>query len=151
MTAIPLITVDIGNARMKLASFPSESGDGVPEPDSLLTLHGALPAWGLLRPWLDELGHGQLHWFIGSVNRPAATKLLDWLRANRPADAATMLAAGDLPLEVRLERPDMVGIDRLLDALAAKHLRQANRPAVVVDVGSAITIDLIDADGAFLG
>ena len=151
MDAMPLIAVDIGNARMKLASFHRRQSEHVPEPTSLLALHGALPPWGRLQPWLDELGHGQLHWFIGSVNRPAATKLLDWLRTNRPADPATMLAAGDLPLEVRLERPDMVGIDRLLDALAAKHLRQTDRPAVVVDIGSAITIDLIDADGAFLG
>ncbi|MEE8451517.1 MAG: type III pantothenate kinase [Thermoguttaceae bacterium] len=151
MNSMPLIAVDIGNARMKLAFFHREQNEGVPEPESLLTLQGSLPAWGRLQPWLDELGHGQLHWFIGSVNRPAATKLLDWLRANRPADPATMLAAGDLPLEVRLDRPDMVGIDRLLDALAAKHFRQTDRPAVVVDVGSAITIDLIDADGAFLG
>lgn len=151
MDAMPLIAVDIGNARMKLASFHRRQSERVPEPESLLALHGALPPWGRLRPWLDALGHGQLHWFIGSVNRPAATRLLDWLRAHRPADPATMLAAGDLPLEVRLERPDMVGIDRLLDALAAKHLRQTDRPAVVVDVGSAITIDLIDADGAFLG
>jgi len=152
MNSVPLIAVDIGNARMKLASFHCGQSEGVvPEPESLLVLEGSRPSWERLRPWIDALGHGQLHWFIGSVNRPAATWLLDWLRANRPADPATMLAAGDLPLEVRLERPDMVGIDRLLDALAAKHLRQTNRPAVVVDVGSAITIDLIDADGAFLG
>ena len=151
MNFVPLIAVDIGNARMKLASFHGGQSEAVPVPESLLTLEGPRPSWERLRPWLDALGHGQLRWFIGSVNRPAATWLLDWLRANRPADPAVMLAAGDLPLEVRLERPDMVGIDRLLDALAAGHLRRTDRPAVVVDVGSAITIDLIDADGAFLG
>ena len=43
-------------------------------------------------------------------------------------DRITLLAAGDLPLEVRLERPDMVGIDRLVDAVAANRLR-APRPA----------------------
>ena len=62
-----------------------------------------------------------------------------------------MLAAGDLPLEVRLERPDMVGIDRLVDAVAVNRLRDAGRPAVIVDVGTAITVDLVSADGAFLG
>ena len=62
-----------------------------------------------------------------------------------------LLTSGDLPLVVKLPRPDMVGVDRLLDALAANRLRTPGRPAVVVDVGSAITVDLVDADGAFLG
>ncbi len=45
----------------------------------------------------------------------------------------------------------MVGVDRLVDAVAANRLRDAGRPAVIVDVGSAITVDLVSADGAFLG
>ncbi|MFZ5833296.1 MAG: type III pantothenate kinase, partial [Planctomycetota bacterium] len=56
-----------------------------------------------------------------------------------------------LGLKVDLERPDMVGIDRLLDAVAANALRDPARPAVVVDVGSAITVDLVSAAGAFQG
>ena len=50
---------------------------------------------------------------------------------------------------MRLPRPDMVGIDRLLDAVAANRLRQPGRPAVVVDMGTAITVDLVAADGLF--
>jgi len=45
----------------------------------------------------------------------------------------------------------MVGIDRLLDAVAANYLRSPDNPAVVVDVGSAITVNLISRGGAFLG
>ena len=92
-----------------------------------------------------------LRWHIGSVNRPAASRLIDWLRDHRPDDEIMLLTSGDLPLVVKLPRPDMVGVDRLLDALAANRLRTPGRPAVVVDVGSAITVDLVDADGAFLG
>ena len=51
----------------------------------------------------------------------------------------------------RLPRPDMVGIDRLLDAVAANHLRRPDQPAVVADVGTAITVDAVSAEGAFLG
>ena len=95
--------------------------------------------------------HAPCGWWIASVNRPAATRLIDWLRDHRPGDRVTLLAAGDLPLEVRLERPDMVGIDRLVDAVAVNRLRRPERPAVIVDVGTAITVDLVSADGAFLG
>jgi type III pantothenate kinase len=45
----------------------------------------------------------------------------------------------------------MVGIDRLLDAVAANRLRHPAAPAVVVDVGTAITVDLVAADGSFQG
>jgi type III pantothenate kinase len=62
-----------------------------------------------------------------------------------------MIASGDLPLKVALQRPDKAGIDRLLDAVAVNRLRAAGEPAIVVDLGSAITVDLIDSDGAFRG
>ena len=94
---------------------------------------------------------GPIAWYIGSVNRPATSRLIDWVREHRPADRIVMLAADDLPLTVKLQRPDMVGVDRLLDAIAANRLRSAGCPAVVVDVGSAITVDLVSADGVFLG
>jgi type III pantothenate kinase len=113
----------------------------------------------VLADWLRELeadasrpaAAAPLDWYIGSVNRPAAGRLLDWLRDHRPHDKITLLAAGDLPLGVQLDRPDMVGVDRLLDAVAANRLRPPGVPAVVVDVGSAITVDLVSAAGEFVG
>jgi len=151
MISLPLIAVDIGNARIKLGLFRSPSGQGLPEPEAVLALDGQRPEWGRLAGWVQGLGVPHLHWWIGSVNRPVTTRTLDWLRDHRPADPITLLGAGDLPLEVRLKRPDMVGIDRLLAAVAANRLRAADKPAVVADLGSAITVDLISADGAFLG
>jgi type III pantothenate kinase len=96
-------------------------------------------------------GASLFRWHIGSVNRPAASRLIDWLRDHRGDDEIMMLTSGDLPLVVKLPRPDMVGVDRLLDGVAANRLRTPGRPAVVVDVGSAITVDLLDAEGAFNG
>ena len=111
----PLIAVDIGNQRLKFGRFDAAAAGGLPAParvwhvgedDELAALDGALGV-------APERAIG---WWIGSVNRPATTRLLDWLRRNRPEDAVTLLAARDLRLEVAVARPDMVGIDRLLDA-----------------------------------
>ncbi len=150
----PLIAVDVGNSRIKLGLFRQRAAAGLPEPQSTLHLTGRLPEFEDLDAWLANaafpLGVG-FHWHIGSVNRPAASRLIDWLRDHRPHDEIVLLTSGDLPLVVKLPRPDMVGVDRLLDALAANRLRTPSRPAVVVDVGSAITVDLVDCDGAFLG
>ena len=53
------------------------------------------------------------------------------------------------PLAVRVDRPDEVGADRLVNALAAARLY--GTPAVVVDFGTATTLDCVAADGAYVG
>jgi len=144
-----LIAVDIGNNRLKFGRFDPAPTAALPEPTAVWHTTG-----DSLEPIVSALAAvpaGRLAWRIGSVNRPSTTRLLDWLGRERPGDGVTLLAARDLPLKVELERPDMVGIDRLLDAVAANRLRSAGRPAVVIDVGSAITVDLVSAEGAFLG
>jgi type III pantothenate kinase len=45
----------------------------------------------------------------------------------------------------------MVGIDRLLSAVAANRLRPPDHEMVVVDLGTAVTVDLLSAGGAFQG
>jgi type III pantothenate kinase len=59
--------------------------------------------------------------------------------------------ASELPVAVRVDAPDRVGLDRLLNALAVNQIRGEDRPAVVVSSGTATTIDLVTADGAFAG
>lgn len=147
----PLVAVDIGNNRMKFGLFADASGPVLPEPQRTMHIGGEDGQLDQIEPWLAEALAQGGSWWIGSVNRPSTTRLVNWLRNRRADDPVTLLAAGDLPLRVSLPRPDMVGIDRLLDAVAANRLRRQDRPAVVVDVGSAITVDLVGADGAFRG
>jgi len=147
----PLIAVDVGNNRVKFGRFEPDDGDELPEPISSLQIAGEDPELDRVGRWLSEMPSETTSWWIGSVNRRTTSRLIDWLRSGRPRDRITLLAAGDLPLSVALERPDMVGIDRLLSAVAANHLRLPSRGAVVVDVGSAITVDLVSPQGAFQG
>jgi type III pantothenate kinase len=57
----------------------------------------------------------------------------------------------DVPLAILVDEPQRVGIDRLLGALAADRLRRSDRAAIIVDLGTAITVDLLNAQGAFAG
>jgi type III pantothenate kinase len=150
------IVADVGNARIKFGLFTDDGAIGLLEPDRTLSLLGKEAKLDEIDAWLAEatcndVPDRRYEWWIASVNRPATTRLIDWLHGNRSGDRVVMLASGDLPLAVRLERPDMVGIDRLVDAVAVNRLRDAGHPAVIVDVGTAITVDLVSADGAFLG
>lgn len=62
------------------------------------------------------------------------------------------LVVGDsvpLPLDVVVEDPRKVGVDRVCGAAAAYDRIQA--ACVVIDFGTAVTVDLVDDEGVFLG
>ncbi len=67
-------------------------------------------------------------------------------RRDRPLLVAS---AGTVPIPVRVDRPSEVGPDRLVNALAVQRLHGA--PAVVVDFGTATTLDCVASDGAYVG
>jgi len=60
-----------------------------------------------------------------------------------------MASPATIPIPVHVLDPEGVGADRLLDAFAAVRLHGA--PAIVVDLGTATTVDAVDAAGAFVG
>jgi type III pantothenate kinase len=55
----------------------------------------------------------------------------------------------DLGIEILMDRPEQVGADRLVNAVAA-HDRY-RRPLIVVDFGTATTFDIVDGDGNYAG
>lgn len=149
-TPRPLIAVDVGNSRVKFGWFERLAADGLPAPARTLRLALDGDDWPALLEWLGK-APAEVDWRIGSVNRGVATRLIDWLREHDAIGSTMLLAASDLPIQVALPRPDMVGVDRLLDAVAANALRPEERAAVVVDLGTAITVDLVSAAGSFEG
>jgi type III pantothenate kinase len=58
-------------------------------------------------------------------------------------------SAANVPIGIRVDQPSEVGADRLINALAAGRLYGA--PAVVLDFGTATTLDAVAADGSFVG
>ena len=55
----------------------------------------------------------------------------------------------ELGIEVRIDRPDEVGADRLVNAVAAR--ATYGEALIVVDFGTATTFDVVDADGNYVG
>jgi type III pantothenate kinase len=79
---------------------------------------------------------------------PALTTALEAVAARRDRELV-VASVGTIPIAVRVDRPSEVGADRLVNALAAQRLYGA--PAVVVDFGTATTLDCVAADGAYVG
>ena len=55
----------------------------------------------------------------------------------------------DWGFQIKMDNPDEVGADRLLNALAAHAAYQG--PLVVIDFGTATTFDVVDAEGSYVG
>ena len=69
----------------------------------------------------------------------------DWLDVEPLVANATL----DWGFDIKVDNPNEVGADRLLNTLAGhKHY---GGPAVVIDFGTATTFDVMDKDGAYLG
>jgi type III pantothenate kinase len=168
-----LMAVDIGNSRVKLGQFQGESSGAndasksirttddplLPEPVATFDLPirhdtGEFDSNRLVAWCNEHLANGTT-WRIASVHRGAvvrlSTVLSDWAMQSKRDCPIRQLTYRDVPIKIRVDEPARVGIDRLLAAAAANWIRQRDRPAIVVDLGTAITVDLVDADGAFAG
>jgi len=141
---MPDAVVDIGNSRIKLCRV---------EGGSL-----KLPVRGLApddpAAWTRLAGEWQFAsdraWAVASTSPQRLKQFTEWAAAR--GDGVTAIdAAGKVPIAVRVDEPGSVGIDRLLNALAAGAVVKAGGPAIVVDAGSAVTIDLLDEQGGFAG
>ena len=55
----------------------------------------------------------------------------------------------DLGIDINIDEPEQAGADRLVNAVGAKAHHQL--PAIVLDFGTATTLDLVGADGAYEG
>lgn len=86
---------------------------------------------------------------LASVNPQAAEVVLGWVRRNFPAEP--LVAEVNLPVRIAdaVAERRRVGVDRLLNGLAAYH--RARSACLAVDAGTAITIDAVSSEGVFLG
>jgi type III pantothenate kinase len=138
-----MLVADIGNTRIKWglcgpAGIAQSASVAPEEPDSWRT---QLAAWRITGPQA---------WTIAGVHPARRDRLADWLRQDGHL-VRVLTKFTELPIDVHVEAPEQVGIDRLLNALAAKALTPRGSPAVAVDVGSAVTVNLLDENGAFAG
>jgi type III pantothenate kinase len=143
-----LIAVDIGNSATHLGVFSADSNDQWPQPAQVTQAATSELAFDAIEDWLLP---EPSRWCVASVHRQAEQRLAAWINEHRPRDAYQLLSYRDLPLDVRVDYPERVGVDRLVGAVAANRRRSADLPAIVIDAGSAVTVDLVAADGAFLG
>jgi len=105
--------------------------------------------------WLGQAAPGAAIVLVASVHDAAAARLEAAIAEvsatrHRPLRQRRIMHT-DLPLVVAIDEPQRVGIDRLAGAAAAGAIKRAGRPAIVVDCGTAATVNVVSAAGEFLG
>lgn len=147
-----LLAIDVGNTQTViglyeegvLASMWRVATNKVHTADELrLKLHGLLEAAGVERESVDGLA-------LASVVPSLTLRWQEVARAEFSVEAVvcTAASAGGL-FETSYANPSEIGADRVADAIAARVLYGA--PVVVVDFGTATNIEVIDAQGRFVG
>jgi type III pantothenate kinase len=139
----PDVVVDIGNTRIKWGWYP---------PGHWM-LSASLPpddpqAWAARLQSIDL--SPPIRWAVASVHPERLRRFCDWV-TGRGEPVLTIEDYRQLPLSVRVDEPDRVGIDRLLNAVGFCHELPDGVPGIIIDVGTAATVDLLDEDHAFAG
>lgn len=166
-----ILAIEVGSSRVKVGWFPAAGACASEKPAADLPIVAAprtLPEPSEVfrvehkrdeAEWTGEVAArlGELPLprgticIVAAVHRAAAESLLSRVLQLQSWSQVIALARSDVPIEANVSEPSQVGIDRLLNALAANHIRQPGRPAIVVDIGTAMTVNLISADGVFQG
>ena len=145
-----LLAVDIGNTNVTIGAF-----DGASLRESWRISTDRHRMADEYRPLLAELLRASGLRFadlkgaiLASVVPPVLQEMS--LALEKAGVAVTVLTPKLVPyLPVRYDPPESVGADRLANGIAASRLY--GTPAIIVDLGTATTIEVIDGDGAYIG
>jgi type III pantothenate kinase len=141
--ATGLIAVDVGNRHIKCGIVKSYDP------------HRCQVDWQerLRWPWsfaAPPFPSGRGVWVVSSVNDARWDELRLAIRQQRPADEIQRLDHRHVPLRIEVDAPERVGMDRLCAAAAADAMTDC-QGAIVIDAGTAITVDAVGNRGEFLG
>ena len=86
---------------------------------------------------------------LSSVVPSVTTWLVAMTRQRLGLEPLVVSASLDLGIRLLVDEPRQLGADRLVDCIAA--FARYGGPAIIVDLGTATTFDVISADGDYLG
>ena len=138
-----LIAVSVGNTRTRIGLFADA---GIIEPAK------ALPNTDLAAITAAIREGAEAPVVMASVNEPVAAAIEAQYAKAGLGEAGQIARFGrdiEIPIANALDDDSTVGQDRLLNALGA--FSRASQAIVVVDCGTAMTVDFVDGQGAFQG
>jgi type III pantothenate kinase len=149
------LAIDVGNTNTVLGLF--QLGQRDPVATWRLTTYAqrtfdelGLLIEGLTSPLLARMGKSRIDLVVVASVVPAVTTELRALIARWPATRLVVVGPGvRTGVRLAVENPKEVGADRVANAVAVK--ADWPLPAVVVDLGTATTFDVVSSTGDYVG
>lgn len=141
-----LVLVSVGNSRTTVARCADgeiQVTESFPDDDRAAIVEQVTSWWRQVGP-LDRSAV-----VVASVCEPVADAIVS---AVQDQLGITIYRAGDdlpVPIGQQLDPETITGVDRLLNAAAA--FEAAKQAVIVVDAGTAVTVDFVDGEGTFHG
>jgi len=141
-----LVAISIGNTRTQVGHFV----DGELSQSERFSNSDLVPIVQSITKWwasaADDAGRIIL---LASVNDPVADRLSSTLKDQLSAEVFRVGDDVPIPIGQQLDPETMTGADRLLNAAAA--FDRVKQACVIVDAGTAVTVDFVDGQGTFHG
>ncbi len=150
-----LLAIDVGNTNTVIGvcegdrvarSFRVTSSTSWTSDDAEFLLRGLLQQAGITGSGTGLVSGDSVLCSVVPALTGALTHCLERMFGRAPVVVSSR-TAGDL--EILYRDPHSVGGDRIADAVAV--LRHYRPPAIVVDLGTATTFDVLDDEGRYLG
>jgi len=153
MTSPYVLAIDVGNSRIKAGLVATSSAPReLPVCSASMALPvGQVDAAAALSDWLATQSVRPERVFVGGVNPRIIAAIVERETLDEGCPVIHIERPSGAVLANRTRQPERVGPDRLFDAVAANRIRPDGRSVVIVDSGTATTVDLVDASGAFRG
>jgi len=148
-----IIAVDIGNTNIDIGLFldgKEQFIKSIPGQSTAKLTNCLKSAWGEIPIAESSKENKRDGVIVISSVKPDWTRLVRQIAKDELGEKVYIIGK-DIPLPMTLwvDEPDKVGIDRVVSAAAAYDV--VEDAVVVADFGTAITIDLVDENGIFLG
>ncbi len=139
----PHVVVDIGNTRMKWGHV----AEGRVTETAALGRYPNAEWQEVFDRWGIESGST---WLVASVDPYRTTEFTRWL-GEREQFPVAIRSYRQIPLALDVDVPEGVGLDRLLACLGALGTDHFPPPFLVVQAGTALVVNFVNAEGVFVG
>lgn len=147
-----VLAIDIGNTRAKFGVFCTTQSKAVEARNIVARVLDDTPhlADELAKWWQTQEFESPVDAVIAGSDPETRDQLIaDWpFKTCQPFVVASYQ---QIPIKVDVDVPSRVGIDRLLNVFAAGQMLSPNRSVIVVDSGTATTVDFMTSDHTFRG
>ncbi len=141
MSMQPLIVASVGNSRTKLGIFRGKDLDS-------FEAHFNTDIAGIVAR-LTELSKEGVSIALASVNDKVADAVQSEVEALSGNEVFRVGRDFPVPIAIALDDPSTIGQDRLLNAIGA--YSKIGQACIVIDCGTATTVDFVDGEGTFQG